>query len=138
MKVQIGDVWVNEDGTIRNVFCENNGGKFGYRSAFSDGGYMMAERKAEDIMRDSKLMKRGNINRPGAGKKCSLEDCLLFGIGTKEEWEAAPKEDFQRKYDKILPHVVLDSEGELPKVEEKGYVDCPDTIERCKAVRYAK
>ena len=119
MEVQVGDVWVDEDGTIRNVLCENNGGKFGYRSAFSDGGYMMAERKAEDIMRDSKLMKRGKINRPGAGCECQRHIALVFGICTGEEFDSHNAEI-----------VVLDSEGELPKVEEKGYEfkECKDYI----------
>jgi len=131
MKVQIGDVW-ETDGNTREIFCSwdarDGFTRFGYRWE-GDSRQGMGEGDAERVMRDgATLIKRSNINRPGAGGRCSLEDCLLFGIGTKEEWEAAPKEDLcATKYDKILPHAILDSDGKLPKVEEKeepnGYVD---------------
>ena len=131
MKVQIGDVWESKYSLTYEIFCsweeEEGVTQFGYKWA-NDYGEGMGGGDAERVMREcAKLVKRGGINRPGAGCECQRHIALVFGICTGEEFDSHNAEI-----------VVLDSEGKLPKVEEKGYVDCPDTIERCKAVRYAK
>jgi len=119
MNIQIGDIWEDEK-VIREVLGKSSNG-FGHKYTIKESGKIhYNDHSAEFIMIGAKLTSRmvgdKRVYRPVAGEKCTLDECLLFGICTEEEFNSVATNGI----------VVLDFNGELPKPkkeEPKVYVD---------------
>ena len=99
--VKIGDIWYNDEFTYE-VVCKC-GEKFGCKRIRKiDGKEEM--REYSDNFNYGKLLKRGKHIRPKANEPCSWDECDLFNIGTREEFDKVAKDWI----------VILDKNGELP------------------------
>ena len=113
MNVQIGDVWEFWDKSTRIVSAMLNG-EIGY--TYYHIGKCGLRIGILDTFENWKLIERNGHKRPGANESCCLRDCLLFEIGTKEEWKILHSKS------NIYNCITLDSEGKLPKpIQVKKY-----------------
>jgi len=110
MEVKVGDVWETNATACRYHASEIATGKVLLWWWSHASGNLCSDWYSATIVNGEQwtLMHRDDIDRPDAGEKCSIEDCLLFGIGTKEEWKYAQD---------VSGYVILDENGELPKPE---------------------
>ena len=144
MDVQVGDVWEVTDGVTDIVTVHAIIGdeavcsylRYSYTCSAIIGINSLITNKLISCMVDGK-----RVERPGAGEKCDLDMCLLFGIGTEDEWIACDGEEVCGILYLSISHVTLDANGELPKpepkAEEKGYVDVvPYADERTIVITY--
>ena len=107
MNVQVDDVWeatcdVTDVVTVHAIIGDEAVCSYlrhSYTRSAIIGIRSLAKNKLISCMVDGK-----RVDRPEAGDPCILTDCLLFRIGTKEEWLAADGEP-----------PILDANGELPK-----------------------
>ena len=109
MRVQLYDVWENEKDSLEIVCDGLTNGFIGCKKTVTVHGMKCVTAEYPyNITNYYKLMSRmvdgKRVYRPEAGDPCILTDCLLFRIGTKEEWLAADGEP-----------PILDANGELPK-----------------------
>ena len=108
MDIQIGDVWGSDEFIYEIVGYATDG--FGYKCTYTTDGYTSYNSaNSEYIMKNTKLMSRmvdgKRIDRPEADQYCTLDECIIFELGTDDEWNALA----------CKGTVTLDDNGELPK-----------------------